>query len=425
MTFTIRRGTVADAPTLAAFAAHTFAETFAADNRPEDMALHAASAYGAEQQGRELADPMVRIWLAFHGPTLAAYAQLRLGQAPAVVIGRTPVELWRFYVARDWHGHGLAQTMMQHVFEDAERVGADTLWLGVWERNPRAIRFYAKLGYTDVGSHAFALGHDVQTDRLMVRDMLREAPEEIRIVRRYPAPLAQLWAAWADERQIREWWGPRGFTITTHHKDLRQGGTWDYTMHGPDGKDWPNFTRYHEVIPETRLRYDHGATSADAAPMFRVRADFRRVGDESELDMRMTLPSAEAAAQTRVFVKAAGGNGTWDRLAEFLERQATSREVCVVVHHVAAPRDVVARHALFADAHAVTARYEGSAAWLSEYATRVAVTASGPHASRITVRVEPVHTVAPAEAAAFVSARDELARLWAAALDHAMPTGSG
>lgn len=160
---------------------------------------------------------------------------------------------------------------------------------------------------------------------------------DIRILRIYDAPLALVWDAWTDPAHVVHWWGPRGFSLTTHSKDLRPGGSWVYTMHGPDGTDWPNFTRYHEVEPMAKLVYDHGASAEDAAPMFRVTARFRDVGGKTELDMCMTLPTPEAAQQARVFIKAAGGNGTWDRLAEFLEKQVSSTEIFVINRTFEAP----------------------------------------------------------------------------------------
>ena len=159
----------------------------------------------------------------------------------------------------------------------------------------------------------------------------------IRIIRLYDAPVAMVWDAFADSAQAAQWWGPRGFTLTTHSKDLRPGGRWDYTMHGPDGTDYPNFARYLEVEPHARIVYDHGATSADTAPMFRVTALFRDLGNRTELDMTMTLPTADAAQQTRVFIKAAGGNGTWDRLAEYLATATSSQEIFVINRSFDAP----------------------------------------------------------------------------------------
>ncbi len=169
MSIVIRHGTAADATALAELAARTFRETFAADNRPEDMALHLAQAYGTAQQQRELADPDITTLLVEVDGDLAGYAQLRGGVPPNCVTGESPVELWRFYVARSWHGRGVAQALMRSVELEAHRRGGGTLWLGVWERNERAKAFYHKNGFIDVGSHVFMVGNDAQTDRILAR----------------------------------------------------------------------------------------------------------------------------------------------------------------------------------------------------------------------------------------------------------------
>ena len=75
---------------------------------------------------------------------------------------------------------------------------------------------------------------------------------EIRLTRVYDAPVSAVWDAWTDPEQVAQWWGPRGFTITTHSKDLRVGGHWRYTMHGPDGVDYPNVTTYFVVEPRAK-----------------------------------------------------------------------------------------------------------------------------------------------------------------------------
>jgi diamine N-acetyltransferase len=98
---------------------------------------------------------------------LAGYAQLHRGAPPACVTVRDPIELWRFYVDRAAHGTGVAQSLMAAVRDAAVAAGARHLWLGVREHNPRAIRFYAKCGFVDVGSHDFVLGTNRQTDRVM------------------------------------------------------------------------------------------------------------------------------------------------------------------------------------------------------------------------------------------------------------------
>jgi diamine N-acetyltransferase len=169
----IRHATIDDQPALTAFGARTFRETFAADNTPEDMAAYLEAAFGVAQQRAELTDRQARTLLGEVESTLIAYAQLRAGPAPECVSGSSLVELVRFYVDRAWQGRGVAVALMDAAVDAAMTLGARTIWLGVWERNPRAIRFYAKHGFVDVGSHDFLVGQDRQTDRIMMRTIGR------------------------------------------------------------------------------------------------------------------------------------------------------------------------------------------------------------------------------------------------------------
>jgi diamine N-acetyltransferase len=164
----IRRARHADASALAEFAARIFVETFGADNHPSDLAEHLARSYGVIQQGRELADPAYITIVAEDLDDLAAFAQIRRSAAPACVKSHAPVELYRFYVDTRWHGRGLARRLMTGVHEAARELGGASIWLSVWERNPRAIAFYSKCGFSDVGATDFFVGADRQTDRVMV-----------------------------------------------------------------------------------------------------------------------------------------------------------------------------------------------------------------------------------------------------------------
>jgi diamine N-acetyltransferase len=164
----IRAGTVQDAAALAAFAARTFAETFAADNSAADMQAHLSRTYGVAEQTAELSDPEVITLLVEAAGRLVAYAQVRHTSGPPCVEARSASELHRFYVDTVAHGTGVAQRLMAAVWDAARAAGIRHLWLGVWERNARAVRFYAKCGFVDVGRHDFVLGNDRQTDRVMV-----------------------------------------------------------------------------------------------------------------------------------------------------------------------------------------------------------------------------------------------------------------
>jgi len=164
----IRHASVADAAALAQLAAQTFAETFAADNRPEDIEAHLRSAYGLAQQTAEIQDPEVTTLLAVHEGALVGFAQLRRKAAPACVDVEHPVELHRFYVLRSQHGTGLGARLMQAARTAAQELGGHHIWLGVWERNARALAFYRKAGFVEVGSHVFMVGSDPQTDLVLV-----------------------------------------------------------------------------------------------------------------------------------------------------------------------------------------------------------------------------------------------------------------
>lgn len=164
----IRHGNASDAAVLAEFAARTFAETFAADNNPEDMQAFLETTYGIPQQTQELTDPNVITLLVHEAQTLVAFAQVRRGPPPHCVTQPNPIELQRFYVDRPAHGKGIAQKLMAEVRQAAKELSGQHLWLGVWEHNPRAITFYQKMGFVEVGSHDFFVGPDRQTDQIMV-----------------------------------------------------------------------------------------------------------------------------------------------------------------------------------------------------------------------------------------------------------------
>jgi ribosomal protein S18 acetylase RimI-like enzyme len=168
--FAIRHAAAKDAAALAEFGARTFAETFAAENTAEDLRLHLASAWSPTLQLAEIEDPALDTLLAFAaGDCLAAFAQLRADYAPTAVPTERAFEIKRFYVDRPWHGSGLARELMAAVEAQARRRGARELWLGVWERNPRAQAFYRKCGFEKVGTQIFVVGTDPQTDHVMLR----------------------------------------------------------------------------------------------------------------------------------------------------------------------------------------------------------------------------------------------------------------
>lgn len=158
----------------------------------------------------------------------------------------------------------------------------------------------------------------------------------ITLVRIYDAPLSSVWEAWTIPEEVAQWWGPRGFTLTTHSHDLCTGGHWHYTMHGPDGTDYENTTKYLDVVPMQRMIYDHGGHQ-DRPPLFRVTALFTEREGRTQLDISMAFASPEIATEMRGFIKKAGGEATWDRLAEYLRKQLAGVEQFVIARTFDAP----------------------------------------------------------------------------------------
>jgi ribosomal protein S18 acetylase RimI-like enzyme len=181
----IRRAEPRDASAVAALGARTFADTFGADNTPDDMQAYLAQTYGESQQLAEFTNPDIVTLLVEERGALVAFSQVRRGPAPACVTLLSPVELWRFYVERGWHGRGIAAALMDAALSTGRELGGSSVWLSVWERNPRAIAFYTKCGFSDVGSKVFVVGTDHQTDRVMAREIRHEPSRLISSVNWY------------------------------------------------------------------------------------------------------------------------------------------------------------------------------------------------------------------------------------------------
>ncbi len=166
----LRAASPDDAEALASFAAAAFEHTYGAQNDPDDTLAYLTEAFGPRQQHNELADPDLLTCLAEGADgQLVAYAQIRRGRPPPPCISETmPIELKRFYVSHEWQGRGAAQRLMDQTKRSARDWGGTALWLSVWERNPRAIAFYAKAGFVDVGTTFFVVGKDRQDDRVML-----------------------------------------------------------------------------------------------------------------------------------------------------------------------------------------------------------------------------------------------------------------
>lgn len=168
----IRRATREDATAFAVLAERIFVETFGPENTEADMREYIAKSFGPDKQLADIVDPAKTILLALSGATPIAFAQLRIGPIEPCITGPAPLEIQRFYVDSPFHGRGVAQALMRAVESFARSRDRHTLWLGVWERNARAIAFYEKLGFTTVGRTTFILGSDTQHDYVMSKPLV-------------------------------------------------------------------------------------------------------------------------------------------------------------------------------------------------------------------------------------------------------------
>lgn len=168
----VRAAVPGDAAPLAAFAERTFREAFTEGNTARNMDAYCNASYSPEVQAAEIADPHMRtIVCEDDAGALVGYAQLRLRDTtPSVPTGQ-PARIQRIYVDAAWHGTGVARKLMEELMAIARAAGADRIWLGVWEHNPRAQAFYRKFGFDVVGDHAFRFGDEAQTDLVMSRSL--------------------------------------------------------------------------------------------------------------------------------------------------------------------------------------------------------------------------------------------------------------
>lgn len=169
----LRQATVDDAKLLTDLAYTTFWDAFAhhPKNAPDDLNHYMRQAFNQEQIAAELDDPKNIFLIAEIEGEAAGYAKIIIDNIEPGITADQPIELSRLYSHQKHLGQGVGQKLMDACFDRAREEHRDVMWLGVWEFNPRAQRFYEKNGFRVVGSHVFQLGKDSQTDLLMQKDL--------------------------------------------------------------------------------------------------------------------------------------------------------------------------------------------------------------------------------------------------------------
>ena len=163
----VRRASRADNRRIATLGRQAFADSFGADNHPRDMADYLNRSFGPDIQAAELAEPSSCFLIAEAAGKPVGYARLVESPAPACVSASRPIKLQRLYATRNWIGCGVGKALMHACIDEARQRPCDGIWLGVWEKNHRAVRFYRQWGFSQVGTQPFLLGNDRQTDLVL------------------------------------------------------------------------------------------------------------------------------------------------------------------------------------------------------------------------------------------------------------------
>lgn len=169
----IRKANLDDADMLTELACKTFYDAFHAypQNAPEDMAAYMEEAFSLETISTELNEQDSIFLIAEIEDQAVGYAKIMFGSFEDEINAEKPIELNRLYAKQEFLGKGVGQKLMDECFKIAQENNCDAMWLGVWEYNLRAKRFYEKLGFHEVGSHVFHLGSDPQIDLLMQKEI--------------------------------------------------------------------------------------------------------------------------------------------------------------------------------------------------------------------------------------------------------------
>jgi ribosomal protein S18 acetylase RimI-like enzyme len=163
----IRKATLSDLETIQKISIQTFIETFAAVNKPENITNYIKDSLNTEQLTAELNNANSQFYVAYSNTEAVGYLKINFGDAQTETINKNALEVQRIYVLQTFHGKNIGQLLLDEVKKIAQRTVVDYIWLGVWEENHRALRFYTKNGFVVFDKHVFTLGNDEQTDLLM------------------------------------------------------------------------------------------------------------------------------------------------------------------------------------------------------------------------------------------------------------------
>ena len=145
----------------------TFYDTFFESDSEESMNAYLATSFSTEKLTAELENPNSEFYFATQNEVVIGYLKVNFGAAQTEIQDANSVEIERIYVLQDYHGKQVGQLLFEKAMAIAKQKKVDFIWLGVWEENHRALRFYTKNGFVAFDSHIFLMGDEAQTDIMM------------------------------------------------------------------------------------------------------------------------------------------------------------------------------------------------------------------------------------------------------------------
>ncbi len=167
MKLSLQHCSILDLEQLVKISLETFNAAFEKDNDPHDFATYVSSAFSKEKLSAEIKNPNTWFYFVKNEEQLVGYFKLNKGDAQSDIKDSQSLELERIYVIRSYQGKGIGNWILEQIKQIAKSQQMGYIWLGVWEKNQAAVRFYQRHGFTKFGSHPYYIGKDKQTDWLM------------------------------------------------------------------------------------------------------------------------------------------------------------------------------------------------------------------------------------------------------------------
>ncbi|WP_082235894.1 GNAT family N-acetyltransferase [Halobacillus massiliensis] len=171
MTITLQKCTLEDSQTLQEISSQTFYETFKDQNSPEHMKAYLDKAFSLTQVEKELTNKSSQFFLVYYEQEAAGYLKVNTNDAQSEDMGEDSLEIQRIYIIEKFQKNGIGKYLFNKAMEMAREDNKKKIWLGVWEKNEKAIAFYKKLGFEQAGAHSFYMGDDKQTDLIMIKSL--------------------------------------------------------------------------------------------------------------------------------------------------------------------------------------------------------------------------------------------------------------